>query len=70
MLQVHDSAAGWRSFFEETCANEISNFAAQWPEKTGFIQSFEDEQAWEANEYYGKIHPLDMFKEGLLVDFI
>jgi hypothetical protein len=30
----------------------------------------EDEQAWEANEYYGKIHPLDMFKEGLLVDFI
>ena len=47
MLQVHDSAARWRSFFEETCANEISNFAAQWPEKTGFIQSFEDVQAWD-----------------------
>jgi replicative DNA helicase Mcm len=47
MLQVHDSAARWRSFFEETSANEISNFAAQWPEKTGFLQSFEDVQSWD-----------------------
>ncbi len=30
----------------------------------------EEEQAWVENEYYGKIHPVEMFKQGLLVDFV
>ena len=30
----------------------------------------EEEQAWVSNEYYGKIHPVEMFHEGLLVDFV
>ena len=46
MLQVHDSAARWRSFFEETCANEISTLAASWPSQTAFVSNFSDIQAW------------------------
>ena len=68
MLQVHDSAARWRSFFEETCANEISNFAAQWPEKTGFIQSFEDVQAWDPR--FAELilnHPRKVIEDGVTV---
>tara|TARA_R110000744_G_scaffold52464_5_gene112399 strand:+ start:3405 stop:4442 length:1038 start_codon:yes stop_codon:yes gene_type:complete len=29
----------------------------------------EEDQSWVSNEYYGRMHPVDMFKEGLLVDF-
>ena len=68
MLQVHDSAARWRSFFEETCANEISNFAAQWPEKTGFIQSFEDVQSWDPR--FAELilnHPRKVIQDGVTV---
>lgn len=47
MLQVHDSAARWRSFLQETSANEISSLAAQWPDRTSHRVSFEDVQAWD-----------------------
>ena len=30
----------------------------------------EDDQSWVSNEFYGKIHPINMFKDGLLVDFV
>jgi hypothetical protein len=29
-----------------------------------------EEQAWVSNEYYGKIHPLDMLTEGLILPTI
>lgn len=47
MLQVHDSAARWRSFFEETCANKISTLAASWPKQISFSIDFADIQAWD-----------------------
>ncbi len=47
MLQVHDSAARWRSFFEETCANEISTLAASWPRQIAFTQDFAQIQSWD-----------------------
>ena len=30
----------------------------------------DEDQSWEQNEFYGKIHPVEMFHEGLLVDFV
>ena len=47
MLQVHDSAARWRSFFEETCANEVSRVAASWPKQTAFSIDFANIQSWD-----------------------
>ena len=47
MLQVHDSAARWRSFFEETCANKISTLAASWPKQISFAIDFAEVQAWD-----------------------
>ena len=47
MLQVHDSAARWRSYFEETSANEISTLAASWPKQISFSIDFPDIQAWD-----------------------
>ena len=47
MLQVHDSAARWRSFFEETCANDISTLAASWPKQISFSLDFAEIQAWD-----------------------
>ncbi|MFL2947449.1 MAG: AAA family ATPase [Candidatus Poseidoniales archaeon] len=47
MLQVHDSAARWRSFFEETCANEISTLAASWPKQIAFSLDFPQIQSWD-----------------------
>ena len=47
MLQVHDSAARWRSFFEETCANEISTLAASWPKQISYSIDFATIQSWD-----------------------
>ena len=47
MLSVHDSGARWRSFFEETCANEISTLAASWPKQTAFMMEYADIQSWD-----------------------
>ena len=47
MLQVHDSAARWRSFLQETCANEISSLAAQWPDTPALVIPFEKLGAWD-----------------------
>jgi replicative DNA helicase Mcm len=47
MLQVHDSAARWRSFFEETCANEISILATSWPNQTTLEIKFPQIEAWD-----------------------
>ena len=47
MLQVQDSAARWRSFFEETCANEISALAASWPKQISFMIDYPAIQAWD-----------------------
>ena len=47
MLQVHDSTARWRSFLQETHANEVSNLAAQWPTNTSMKISFETIQSWD-----------------------
>jgi replicative DNA helicase Mcm len=47
MLQVHDSAARWRSYFEETSANEISTLAASWPNQISFTLDFASIQAWD-----------------------
>ena len=47
MLQVHDSAARWRSYFEETCANKISTLAASWPKQISFAIDFAELQAWD-----------------------
>ncbi len=46
MLTIHDSEARWRTFFEETCANEISSLAASWPERISFPVDFARIQAW------------------------
>ena len=51
MLQVQDSAARWRSFFEETCANEISALAASWPKQISFMIDFPAIQAWDCLLY-------------------
>ena len=47
MLSVHDSGARWRSFFEETCANEISTLAASWPKQTAFMMEYANIQSWD-----------------------
>ena len=47
MLQVHDSAARWRSFFEESCANQISTLAASWPKQISFSLDFAQIQSWD-----------------------
>ena len=47
MLQVHDSAARWHSFLQETNANEISNLGALWPDQTSMVISFETLQSWD-----------------------
>ena len=68
MLTIHDSGARWRSFFEETCANEISSLAASWPERLSFMVDFARIQAW--NVPFAELllnNPRDTIREANIV---
>lgn len=66
MLQVHDSAARWRSFLQETHANDVSNIAAQWPTSTSMKISFESIQSWDPGFAEMLLqHPRDVIQNGV-----
>ncbi len=65
MLQVHDSAARWRTLLEETCANEMTSLAAVWPDQRSLELKFDVIQAWDpqfAEALLG--HPRQILRHG------
>lgn len=46
-LQVHDSAARWRTMLQELKQNEISTLATHWPDESYLEISFDEIQGWD-----------------------
>ena len=47
VIHLNDAGARWRSFFEETSANEISTLAASWPSQMALSLDFSKIQSWD-----------------------